>query len=151
MELGIVRKIFTAESTIGDFMINDVRYYYSLEDVDRQRQNDGSIIPWTRDLKIPRETAVPYGRYEVITNYSARFKKVMPLLLNVQDYEGVRVHSGNTDENTEGCPLIGYTRSHNFVGESRRAFEDFMPRLFAALKKGKVFITIKSDESHSSR
>jgi hypothetical protein len=143
MNLEIVRKIFTDESTVGDFLIGGVRYYYSLEDKDRQRQEDGSIIPWTRDLKVYGETAIPYGRYEVITNFSARFKTVMPLLINVQDYEGVRIHSGNTDENTEGCPLIGFTKADNFIGQSKKAFEDFMPRLVAALKKGKLFIIIK--------
>jgi hypothetical protein len=45
MELSIIRKIFTDESTIGDFVINGIRYYYSLEDKDRQRQEDGSSFP----------------------------------------------------------------------------------------------------------
>lgn len=142
MELSIIRKEFTELSTIGDFLINGIRYYYSLEDKDRQRQPDGSILPWTRGLKIYGETAIPYGRYEVITNYSNRFKRVMPLLLNVPDYEGIRIHAGNTDANTYGCLLVGYTKRDNYIGESKKAFEDFFPRLVAALKRGKVFITI---------
>jgi hypothetical protein len=142
MELSIIRKIFTNKSTIGDFMVNGIRYYYSLEDKDRQRQENGMIIPWTKEVKIPGVTAIPYGQYEVVTSYSNRFKQIMPLLLNVPDYEGVRIHSGNTDKNTEGCPLIGYTKVENFIGESKRAFNDFFPRLMATLKKGKVFITI---------
>ena len=144
MELSIIRAKFTGNSTIGDFLIDGVRYYYSLEDKDRQRQCDGSILPWTRALKIYGETAIPYGRYEVITNYSNRFKRVMPLLMNVPDFEGIRIHAGNTDEDTHGCPLIGFARGLDFIGESRKAFNDFMPRLVAALKRGKVFITIKA-------
>jgi hypothetical protein len=144
MELSIIRKKFTESSTIGDFLINGIRYYYSLEDKDRQRQSDGSIVPWTAALKVYGETAIPYGRYEVITNYSNRFKRVMPLLMNVPDFEGIRIHAGNDDEDTHGCPLIGFARGLDFIGESRKAFNDFMPRLVAALKRGKVFITIKA-------
>ena len=151
MELSIIRKTYTEDSTIGDFLINGIRYYYSLEDQDRQRQPDGSILPWTRDLKVYGETAIPYGRYEVITNFSGRFKRVMPLLMNVPDFAGVRIHAGNQDHDTHGCPLIGFTKANDFIGQSKKAFTDFMPRLVAALKKGKVFVTIKSDESHSSR
>lgn len=143
MELSIIRKKFTRHSTIGDILINGIRYYYSLEDQDRQRQSDGSILPWTRALKIYGETAIPYGRYEVITNYSNRFKRVMPLLMNVPDFDGIRIHAGNTDQDTHGCPLIGFTKDNDFIGQSRQAFNDFMPRLVAALKRGKVFINVK--------
>lgn len=146
MDLEIIRKIFTDESTIGDFVVNGIRYYYSLEDKDRQRQEDGTIIPWTKELKIPGVTAISYGRYEVTTNWSNRFKRIMPLLLNVPDYDGVRIHNLNTDEQTEGCPGIGYTKAENFIGESKRAFNDFMPRLVAALKIGKVYITVKGEK-----
>lgn len=142
MDLSLVRKEFTESSTIGDFMINGIRCYYSLEDRDRQRRPDGSILPWTRELKVYGETAIPYGRYQVITNYSNRFKKVMPLLLNVPDFDGIRIHAGNTDKNTHGCLLIGCKKSYDYISESMVAFNDFCPRLAAALKRGKVFITI---------
>lgn len=143
MELSIIRKKFTRHSTIGDILINGIRYYYSLEDQDRQRQSDGSIMPWTDALKVYGETAIPYGRYEVITNHSSRFKCVMPLLMNVPDFDGIRIHAGNTDQDTHGCPLIGFTKDNDFIGQSRQAFNDFMPRLVAALKRGKVFINVK--------
>lgn len=142
MKLAIIRRTFTGISTIGDFCIDGVRYYYSLEDTDRQHHLDGNPYSWIPGLKVPGETAIPFGRYEVITNYSNRFKQVMPLLINVPNFEGVRIHAGNTDEDTHGCPLIGFAKGDNFVGESKRAFNDFMPRLVAALKKGKVFIEV---------
>ena len=142
MELSIIRKEFSGYSTIGDFLINGIRYYYSLEDRDRQRQPDGSIIPWSQGIKVYGETAIPYGFYQVLTSFSARFKRVMPLLLNVPDFDGIRIHSGNTDRATHGCPLIGFTKAQDFIGESKKAYDDFYPRLVAALRRGKVFITI---------
>lgn len=96
MQIDIVRTIFTDKSTIGDFIINNRFFSYSLEDKDRQWHTEaGEIIAWVKSLKIPKETAIPYGTYEVIINYSNRFKKEMPLLLNVPDYLGVRIHTGN--------------------------------------------------------
>ena len=142
MELSIIRKIFTDYSTIGDFLINGLRYYYTLEDKDRQRQPDGSILPWSRDLKVYGETAISYGRFQVITCFSNRFKKVMPLLLNVPDFDGIRIHGGNTDRDTHGCPLIGCEKGNDCIRESKKAFDDFFPRLTSALKRGKVYIEI---------
>jgi len=102
---------------------------FSLEDV-------------VRDVKIKGETAIPYGTYEVITNYSMRFKKVMPLLLNVPGFDGIRIHSGNTKADTEGCILLGYDKLPDRIGNSRAAFEDFMPILQAGLKLGRVQIEV---------
>jgi len=129
MKLELIRKEFTEHSTIGDLLIDGQFFCFTLEDV-------------VRDVKIPGQTAIPYGSYEVITDYSNRFKKVMPLLLNVPGFDGVRIHSGNTDKDTEGCVLIGFTKTKDFIGESKKAFLEFLPKLQAGLKEGKVRINI---------
>ena len=85
MELRLVRETFTAVSTIGRLMVDGLFDSYTLEDVVR----DGP--------KIPGRTAIPYGRYQVIIDYSNRFKRPMPLLLNVPGFTGIRIHQGNTD------------------------------------------------------
>jgi len=143
MELKVTRTTFTAESTIGEFYINGIYHFFSLEDKDRQRQSDGTIISWTPDIKIPKVTAIPRGRYEVIINFSNRFQKQMPLLLNVPSYDGIRIHSGNTDENTEGCILVGLTRKADFIGNSQKAFSKLMNILNKANKQEKIWITIQ--------
>ena len=53
------------------------------------------------------ETAIPAGTYEVIVNVSVKFKRKLPLLLNVPHFTGIRIHRGNTDKDTSGCILVG--------------------------------------------
>lgn len=144
MKIDLVRTLFTNKSTIGDFIINDSWYAFSLEDKDRQWQADGSILPWKPSLKIPKETAIPYGQYEVIINFSNKFQRDMPLLLNVPDYIGIRIHNGSYADHTDGCPLIGFNREADMIYNSKSAFNSFMPILRAALKKEKVWIRISN-------
>ena len=147
MELKLIRKDHSSNSAIGDFLIDGSFFSYSLEDKDRQIQPDGSIIPWKSSLKVYGQTAIPYGVYEVITNYSNRFKKVMPLLLDVEGFEGVRIHSGNVNTDTEGCILLGIkTQIENFIGNSRDTFNKFMPLLEEGLNDGKVILTITKEK-----
>jgi len=95
-----------------------------------------------RDVKIKAITAIPYGKYEVIINFSNRFQKYMPLLLNVPNYEGVRIHAGNTKHDTEGCILVGSSKSLNFIGGSRVTFASLFTRMKKLEKKEKIFINI---------
>jgi hypothetical protein len=132
MQLTLVRTDFTDISTIGKLYIDDVFFCYTLEDA-------------VRDKKINGVTAIPYGTYEVIINFSNRFQKPMPLLLNVPNFEGIRIHSLNTSDQTEGCIGIGFTKGNNYIGQSRKAFNELMPVLQKALKNGKVFIEIKKE------
>jgi hypothetical protein len=60
-----------------------------------------------RDVKIAGETAIGWGKYKLIVNMSNRFKKRLPLLLDVPNFAGVRIHGGNTELDTEGCILVG--------------------------------------------
>jgi hypothetical protein len=129
MELSLIRKEFTTESTIGDLLIDGKFYSFTLEDM-------------YRDKKIKSVTAIPYGVYEVIINFSNRFQRPMPLLLNVPGFDGIRIHNGNKAEHTEGCILVGFTKGKDFIGNSKSAFIQFMPKLQAGLKTGKVFIEI---------
>lgn len=143
MILTVTREIFTDHSTTGMLYVDEAFFCYTLEDRDRQKQADGSIIPWVPSLKIPKETAIPYGTYQVITDYSNRFKKVMPHILNVPNFEGIRIHSGNTDHDTEGCLLLGMSLNKDFVGRSKEAFDKFFSLLQKALKEDHVSITYK--------
>ena len=128
MLITIKRLYKTDNSTIGELLIDGVFECFTLEDKER-------------DIKIKGETAIPKGTYKVIINESNRFKRLLPLLIDVPNFEGVRVHSGNSNHDTEGCILVGQTRNKNYIGQSRKAFE----KLFAKMQKAKtITLTILS-------
>ena len=129
MELNVKRTDLSENSTIGELSVDSQFECYTLEDTGRP-------------VKIKGVTAIPAGRYEVIINYSQRFNRQLPLLLNVPDFEGVRIHPGNTAADTEGCILVGQTKSAGFVGQSGLAFEQLFGKLQAASVTGKIFIEI---------
>jgi hypothetical protein len=130
MELKVIRETFTEDSTIGKMYINDVYHCYTLEDK-------------VREVKVQNVTAIPKGRYEVIINFSNRFKQQMPLLLNVPNFEGVRIHFGNYSKDTEGCILVGSSKAVNMIGNSRAQYAKLMTALKKASKDEKIFITIQ--------
>lgn len=140
MELEVRRKKFTDKSTIGELWINGDLYCYTLEDVDRGLIKTQPITEIAQK-KLFGVTAIPLGKYDLAMTYSNRFKQYMPQVLNVPCFEGVRIHSGNTAEHTEGCLLVGKTKAENFIGNSKAAFGELMKILKAVEKKEKITIT----------
>ena len=122
-------KWFTDKSTIGEIAVDGEFEGYSLDDVVRKE-------------KIKGETAIPAGTYEIAITFSNKLKKYLPLLMNVPNFEGVRIHPGNCPEDTEGCILLGQTKDDDFVGHSVAAFEKLFINIQAASVKEKVFIEI---------
>ena len=96
-------------------------------------------------VKIPGKTAIPAGRYEITVTFSARFKRPLPLLMNVPNFEGIRIHPGNSSADTEGCLLPGKYRDvvAGTVSLSVAAFTELFDRIKAALEVEKVFISIE--------
>lgn len=68
-----------------------------------------------RLVKVKGQTAIPTGKYTVIVTMSPRFKKELPLILNVPNFSGVRFHGGNDENDSEGCPLLGMVRHSNAI------------------------------------
>jgi hypothetical protein len=128
--------MFGNKATIGDLYVNSRYFCHTLEDVVR---GDG--------IKIPGETAIPYGRYKVIIDFSNRFQKDMPHVLDVPMFQGIRIHSGNTDKHTEGCILLGISiENDGFIGNSKVAFSNFFSLLRDGLKQGEVWIEVTKED-----
>lgn len=88
--------------------------------------------------KIPGKTAIPAGSYRVEVTMSARFKRMLPILIAVPGFEGVRIHPGNTAADTEGCLLPGRIRLGKSVGQSVLAFNDVFARINEAIRRREV-------------
>ena len=127
MKLRLVREILGPRFTQGRLYVNGKFQCYTLEDADRKLDNGG--------VKIPGETAIPAGKYPVIVNYSSRFKRDMPLLVNVPQFSGIRIHPGNTAEDTEGCVLVGNVRGNGYLSDSRSAYNTLFKMLDTAYDK----------------
>lgn len=82
--------------------------------------------------KVPGETAIPAGSYKIAVNMSSRFRRHLPILLNVPYFTGIRIHPGNSDDDTEGCILVGQFRRAGVLGNSRAAFNPLWEKIIAA-------------------
>ena len=132
MQLEIKRFTFGPVATIGKLYVDGSYFCYTLEDVVRAPDAP----------KVYGQTAIPNGPYHVVTTFSNRFQRELPLLLNVKNFEGVRIHPGNSSKDTDGCILLGKTIvGPDFIGESRVAFDAFFAKLKAAGGKAELTIT----------
>jgi hypothetical protein len=127
MKLMLQREPSSLESTIGKLYADGIFVCVTLEDVVRP---DG--------VKIPHETAVPSGNYNVDITFSPRFGCLMPLLTNVQGFVGVRIHWGNSAKDTDGCILVGESKGTDWISGSRRAWDALMALLMAAKARGET-------------
>lgn len=131
MNLLLLRRGFEEGATEGSLYVEEC---HTLEDA-------------VRPEKIPRITAIPAGTYRVIITHSPRFNRPMPLLLDVPGFTGVRIHSGNKPEDTEGCILVGKdqtTLRDGWIGQSKAAYNALYLKIRAAIAKGEeVWLTIE--------
>lgn len=150
MELEVLRFSSQKDSTNGLlFEITDIGkkfLCYTLEDEHRA-------------LKVKGETRIPAGRYEIKlrkeggfhSRYTKKYPGMHKGMLHVQDvpgFEWILIHTGNTDEHTAGCLIIGQSQESNilvpdgFIGKSVNAYKQIYPPIAKAIEKGEdVFIT----------
>jgi hypothetical protein len=136
MELTLNRIFLGSSATIGELLVNDKHLCDTLEDRVRPEGE-----------KVYGKTAIPEGTYEVKLTHSPRFKKILPEILNAPNFSGIRIHTGNSSKDTEGCILVGTWdgEKEDWVGNSRIAFDELMTLLEEATNnKEKITITVKS-------
>lgn len=114
-----------------------------LEDTDRGLRQDMTVEE-IKKKKVYGQTAIPSGSYECVYTYSNRFKKMLPLLLNVKGFEGIRIHSGNSAKDTEGCILIGKNDKVGWISNSRLWTDRLIAKMQESWRrKEKVTIEIR--------
>lgn len=146
MELKLVRKTFLQDRTIGDIYIDGNLFCQILEDTDRGLDSSMSLEE-IRKIKVFGKTAIPTGKYPVVLSYSNRFQTVLPEVLYVPGYRGIRIHPGNRPEDTEGCLLPGLVNTKNEVEKSRIHFNYLLRELKKVNKKTKITIEITREVS----
>ena len=112
MKLKLIRDIFTDTETLGKLFIDDVFFCYTLEDRLRHLK-DSDSVEYIKNIKVQGKTAIPSGEYRVILSISNRFGRLMPEVLNVKGFAGIRIHGGNTSLDSEGCILVAENRFIN--------------------------------------
>jgi len=117
--------------TIGDLYIEGIWFCYTLEDVVRAKKVDG-------------ETAIPAGTYKVTFEDSPKFGPETLTVNDVPGFTSIRIHSGNTDADTKGCPLVGFKRGNEAIYESRAALSALKDKLKPGVGEG-IYFSIEND------
>nr|UWG74688.1 MAG: Protein of unknown function (DUF2778) [Bacteriophage sp.] len=136
MELKLNRIFLGSSATIGELYIDKKYIADTLEDRVRPEGE-----------KVYGKTAIPEGTYEMVLSYSPRFKKILPEILNVPNFTGIRIHCGNSSADSSGCILVGTWdgEKEDWVSDSKVAFNKLMSLLQkAADNKEKITITINN-------
>ena len=131
MRLRLERTWCGAVCTIGTLYVDGKAECFTCEDVRREVKHQ-PVSAW----KVDGETAIPAGTYNVVVTPSNRFKRDLPLLENVPGFQGIRIHPGNTADDTEGCILVGVGKTPAGVTDSRRAFDALFVKIREALGCG---------------
>ena len=136
MEIKLVRIAFKETYTIGKLYVDGKYVCDTIEDKDRGLDDSMSAKEILK-RKVKGQTAIPTGHYVINITYSPKYKRMMPLLLDVKGFSGIRIHSGNTAKDTEGCLIVGKNKKVGMVLESRDTYQ----RLFEMMQ-GEKNITI---------
>lgn len=121
--------------TLGKLRIDGEEFCHTLEP--RWREPEAK--------KVKGRTAIPEGRYPVVITRSPKFKQWLPLLLHVPKFEGIRIHAGNTVEDTAGCILVGECQEPGILTDSSLWVEKLKQRIVEAKARGEgVWISINN-------
>lgn len=141
MELKIIRKEFTDLYTTGELYINNEFFCYTMEDTDRHITNEDSVSK-IKTIKVAKRTAIPYGEYRVILSFSKKLKRYLPLILDVPDFRGIRIHKGSNQDWSSGCVLVGMKKTIGKLKDIVEAEKLLIEKLDAVNKTEAIYIKI---------
>lgn len=127
MKLRIERLWPKPNYTVGRLYIDGKFYCNTLED---------TVRDLSKEKKVPGKTAIPYGTYKVVFNWSPKFGRNLPRLLNVPAFDGILIHPGNTAEDSAGCILVGKNTAVGRLTESRYTSDKLNVLIEDAQRKG---------------
>jgi hypothetical protein len=135
LRLKLIRFAGNDLATIGILTVDGQHECYTLEDTVRPPH-----------VKIYGATAIPPGTYRVIVTMSAKFGRLMPLLVGVPDFDGIRIHAGNSVADTEGCILVGKHYEDDRLVDSAKARDALQAKIVDAIANGKrVWIEVVNE------
>lgn len=136
MELILKRTAKRDTYTIGHLYVDGSYFCDTLED---------RVRDLGKERKVPGETAIPEGRYEVVVNISPKFRRLLPRLLTVPHFDGILIHRGNTAKDSAGCILVGENKVKGMVINST-GYEERLTRMLleAQNRNEDIFITVES-------
>lgn len=142
----LIREYLKSEYTIGHLYLDGEKLCDILEDPVRDHNKDGDLND-PGEGKIYGDTAIPYKMYKVILTYSPKFRRYLPLLVNVPHFEGIRIHGTKskvaTNKNTHGCLIPGENKVRGGVIKSLEYEQKITEIIRAQIKEGnEVFINI---------
>lgn len=137
MELKLLREQTTRDYVQGHLYINGIYFCDTLEDTCRPIRD-------IRD-KIVGRTAIPAGEYPVLWTKSPKFRRYLPELREVPWFSGIRIHAGNTPEDTRGCILVGKRYRDGFISASKATLEALCMRISSAIARGDTCRIIVKD------
>lgn len=154
MEILVYRKWNQQEYCVGRLFIDGSLICNTLEDTDRGL-SDAMSEDTIRNRKIYGKTAIPRGRYIVDMNtYSPKFAKYdfykevcggkLPRLKGVKGFEGILIHCGVDQTNTEGCILVGLNTKRGKLTDSKETFKKIYALMKDAHNRGEnIYITVE--------
>ena len=132
----LLKRVFLGEDyTIGHLFINGVRFCDTIEDKVRDLNKDGDLDD-PGEGKVYAQTAIPYGTYEVELSMSPKFTRLLPLVKNVKGFVGIRIHRGNTADDSAGCILPGENKIKGKVVNSTEWEMKIVEKMLEAIKNG---------------
>lgn len=140
MKLRLERRWPKKTYTIGRLYVNGELFCNTLEDAVADLNKNGRFDG--AEKKVYGETAIPYGTYKIIYNWSPRFGRNLPRLIDVNHYEGVLIHPGNSTKDTLGCILVGLNKEVGRLTQSR-LYSDKLNKLIESAQKHGEPITIE--------
>lgn len=150
MKLKVWRRAFRSNYTIGKLYVDGNAFCDTLEDTNRDLNKNGKFD--NGESKVYGETCIPFGRYIVKLTYSPKFaqkaayksvlrKGALPLICDVPNFDGVRIHAGSSSKDTAGCLLVGKNTVVGHLTESMETFKNLYQALLDASDRGET-ITI---------